>query len=152
MKNNFTIQRLADLVGASVHGDISVPIGSLASLDQAKPGQLSFAVKPSFKKQLEQTQASVVVLSEELLPYCPSAALVVSQPELAFATIAALFLPAITTPMSMVAHSAVVADSATLDPTVIVGDHCAIGEGRHGCRSYTHHARHDNWRSMPNWP
>lgn len=58
-----TVNELAKTIGAEVTGDGSVAITSASTLDDAKPGQLSFLANPKYAKQLETTKASAVVLA-----------------------------------------------------------------------------------------
>lgn len=58
-----TLQELAAAIGAEVVGDGNITIDSASSLEEARPGQLSFLSNPKYIKQLETTQASAVVVA-----------------------------------------------------------------------------------------
>jgi UDP-3-O-[3-hydroxymyristoyl] glucosamine N-acyltransferase len=57
-----TLEELAKKIGATVTGDSSADVTSCATLDQAKPGQVSFLSNPKYVKQLEKTQATAAVV------------------------------------------------------------------------------------------
>jgi UDP-3-O-[3-hydroxymyristoyl] glucosamine N-acyltransferase len=57
-----TISELAAQIGAEVVGDGSITIDSAATLEQARPGQVSFLSNPRYVKQLATTKASAVIV------------------------------------------------------------------------------------------
>lgn len=122
---SFTLQQLADHVGAQIHGDADCLIHGVADLAEAGEGELAFVASDKFKKFLSATGASVVVLPEELLADCPTNALVVSAPLVAYAKLATL-ITAEPQPAGGIHPSAVVSDSATLAATAYVGPNAVI--------------------------
>jgi UDP-3-O-[3-hydroxymyristoyl] glucosamine N-acyltransferase len=95
-EHNYTVAELADRFGLAFHGDGSRRIGGVGTLATAQPDQLSFLSNSKYGAQLKATRAGVVVLRQESLDDCPTAALVAADPYVAYAKIAALFerLPA----------------------------------------------------------
>jgi UDP-3-O-[3-hydroxymyristoyl] glucosamine N-acyltransferase len=61
-----TLKELADRIGAEPTGDLSVIIESASTLEDAKPGQISFLANPKYAKQLESTGASAVIVSPKV--------------------------------------------------------------------------------------
>jgi UDP-3-O-[3-hydroxymyristoyl] glucosamine N-acyltransferase len=57
-----TLDELATKIGATITGDASANVTSCATLDQAKPGQVSFLANPKYIKQLETTLATAAVV------------------------------------------------------------------------------------------
>jgi UDP-3-O-[3-hydroxymyristoyl] glucosamine N-acyltransferase len=57
-----TLEELARYIGADVIGDKSLDVTSVATLDDANPGQLSFVANPKYARQLETTRATAVVV------------------------------------------------------------------------------------------
>lgn len=127
-EHNYTVAELAERFGFAAHGDGARRIGGVGTLAAAQPDQLSFLSNSKYTAQLKATQAGVVVLREENLGDCPTAALVVADPYVAYAKIAALFerLPA--APRG-IHPSAVVATSAKVSASASIGPHCAIEDG-----------------------
>ncbi len=57
-----TLQELAIEIGAQLEGDGSVTVTSVSTLEDARPGQLSFLSNPKYEKQLATTKASGVIV------------------------------------------------------------------------------------------
>jgi UDP-3-O-[3-hydroxymyristoyl] glucosamine N-acyltransferase len=87
----YTLADLAKELGGSVHGDPSVIVSSIASLSKAKEGNLTFLSNPKYMPQLEKTQASAVLLTDQVVHLCKTNAIVLTNPYLAFARVAQLF-------------------------------------------------------------
>lgn len=129
----YTLADLAEKTGGRIHGDGSVSIATVASLQDAKAGDISFLSNPQYKKHLLDTAASAVILSEEFLDLCPVNALVVRNPYLTYARVSAMLNPP--KPCQPGIHStAIVAgdcritDSASIGAHVYIGENVTIGE------------------------
>ena len=61
-----TAAAIAELTGGTVEGDAATTITSVASLDRARAGQLSFCASPKYAPQLAETEASVVLVTPEV--------------------------------------------------------------------------------------
>lgn len=136
----YTLTTLAEHVGAELVGDGQCQITGIAPLHQAQAGQVSFLDNPKYRKYLQSSQASAVIIAPDLANQCQSNALVVQNPYFAYAKIAELFL---SKPVAKpgVAPSAVIADSAniagsasiaanvTIGERVVIGEHAVIGPG-----------------------
>ncbi len=131
---SFTLRELARRVDGRVAGDAASVINGLGSLSTAVAGQISHLSNPAYRADLPGTKATAVILLEDDLADCPTNALIVPNPYLAFARISQLWeeLPPLAegvAPTAQVAESATVHDSASLGPGVVVGAGCQIGEG-----------------------
>ena len=130
----FTLAELAEKTGSRVHGDKNIAISSVADLNDATAGDISFLSNPQYRKYLSATSASAVILAEEFLELCPVNALVIKNPYLAYARISALLnppksiQPGIDSTASIAANSKI-ADSASIAAHVYVGSNVIIGEG-----------------------
>ncbi len=130
----YSLGALAEHVEATLHGDPELDIEGVAPLHLAGERQLSFLSSSAFRKHLTQTQAAAVILRAEDLDACPTAALVVGDPYLAYAKIAALLIetPAMPQgihPSAVVADDASIADSAWIGPNSVVESGARIDEG-----------------------
>ncbi|NUR22156.1 UDP-3-O-(3-hydroxymyristoyl)glucosamine N-acyltransferase [Frateuria sp.] len=127
-EHNYTVAELAGRFGLAFHGDGARRIAGVGTLASAQPDQLSFLSNGKYAAQLKATCAGVVVLREEYLADCPTAALVAADPYVAYARLAALFerLPA--APRG-VHPSAVVSTSARVSTGASIGPHCVIEDG-----------------------
>jgi UDP-3-O-[3-hydroxymyristoyl] glucosamine N-acyltransferase len=94
---------------------------------------LSFLANPRYRKQMESTRATAVLLGPENAADCPVAALIDPNPYLAYARIADLLHPqavpvAGVHPTAVVAASARLAPSASIGPLAVIEEHADIGE------------------------
>lgn len=119
---------LAEKLNAQLHGDGNVTIRAVASLENAKEGDLTFLSSSSYKKYLAQCEATAVLIKENDLSSCKTNALVVKDPYLAYALVAQLFD---TTPdcAKDIAPSAYIAPTATIGKNVAIGHNAVIEEG-----------------------
>ena len=127
MSQCYTLAELAAFLGAELKGDPVCEVSSLATLQDAKQGQVSFLANPAYQRFLESTNASAVILSADLANQYTGNALLLANPYLGYAKLSKLLdnspqLPAGVHP------SAVVADSAQLHATVAVAANAVIGE------------------------
>lgn len=125
---SYKLEELAKQVDASLHGDGALIISSIASMSSAKAGQITFLADKKYQTQLAQCQASVVVLTEESLPYWQGAALVVKDPYLTYAKLAQL-LDTTPAPAAGIASSAVISREAKLGVNVAIGANAVIESG-----------------------
>jgi UDP-3-O-[3-hydroxymyristoyl] glucosamine N-acyltransferase len=142
----YTVAELAERFGLAFRGDGERVIDGVGTLAGAGPSQLSFLSNSKYGAQLAGTRAGVVVLREDNLGDCPTAALIAGDPYVAYARIAALFerLPAspagihvsaVVSPSARVAATAsigpccVVEDDAVIEEGAVLGPHCIVGAG-----------------------
>jgi UDP-3-O-[3-hydroxymyristoyl] glucosamine N-acyltransferase len=62
-----TLKELAAEIGAELIGDGSAAVSSVSTLDEARPGQLGFLSNPKYQKQLQTTQASAVIVGNDIV-------------------------------------------------------------------------------------
>ncbi len=143
---SYSVAELAERFGLSSHGDGTQRIDGVGTLAGAGASQLSFLSNSKYDAQLAATRAGVVVLREENLAACPTAALIAKDPYVSYAKIAALFerqplAPSGVHPSAVVAASArvsatasvgpccVIEDDAVVEDGAVLGPHCIIGAG-----------------------
>jgi UDP-3-O-[3-hydroxymyristoyl] glucosamine N-acyltransferase len=126
----YTLGELAQYVNGTIQGDADCLIEKVAPLETAVSGQIAFLSNPRLRQHLAETQASAVILSEEMLNDCPVAAIVVDNPHLAYARIAQLLNP-VQQPDPGVHATAVVDSTASISSSAAIGAHCVIGAGSH---------------------
>jgi UDP-3-O-[3-hydroxymyristoyl] glucosamine N-acyltransferase len=130
------LQELSTLVGFEVPaGADDLEVSGVASLQEAREGDITFFGNPRYLAQLRSCKASAVFVpvefEEDLVPQL----LKVSNPSAAFAAVVAAFAPPELTPAPGIHPSAVVASSATLGsgisigPLAVVEEHASIGAG-----------------------
>ncbi|MCP4703931.1 MAG: UDP-3-O-(3-hydroxymyristoyl)glucosamine N-acyltransferase, partial [candidate division Zixibacteria bacterium] len=115
-----TVKQLADLVGGILEGDGNIIINSAAPVESAKENQISFIANSKYKKFLDQTTASAVVLPDDLNCDCP-AVIRHKNPYYAFALILDELYPDTNKLENAIDETAVISDSA------IIADNCTVG-------------------------
>ena len=140
-----TAMELAAFLGAEMSGAPDVSIESVAELDTAGPGDLSYA-EPRYSDRVAASGAACVLVAGGA--FAGKATIAVPNPKAAFARAAAWLMPSVR-PKPGVHPRACIGDGvrlgegvhigahAVLDEDVIVGDHTAIHPGCHiasGCR------------------
>lgn len=130
---SYTLAELAECSGAVLHGDGSVVITGVGTLQSALEGQVSFLTNSQYRKYLATTEASAVILRPQDLPACNNHALVSDNPYLAYARVAACFMPPLEAmpgihPAASVDGSAQIAPSAQIDAGAVIGPHAVISE------------------------
>jgi UDP-3-O-[3-hydroxymyristoyl] glucosamine N-acyltransferase len=129
----FTLAQLAEFLSAKVQGDPNIEVTAIVPLQVASAGQISFLDNPKYRKFLAETNASAVILSEEMAEKCPCAALIVKNPYLAYAMTATLFdnkpvaKPGIH-PTAIIGEHCEIDNSVAIGPNVVIGDYVKIGK------------------------
>ena len=136
----YTLEQLAELVDGAIKGDSTVQIGSVATIKNASPGQITFLSLKALRKSLPDTKASAVILKESDLEQCPTNAIIVDNPLLAYAKIAQK-LSSKPQSRQYIHPTAVIDPSATIHKTVSIGALTVIEAGvniAEGCQIESH--------------
>lgn len=124
---SYTLAEIAKHIGAQLVvnkregcANECTTITNLATLANAKAGQVAFLANRKYVCQLTSTQASAVILSAKLVDECQVSALVMDDPYMGYALLANLLN---STPKS--AHG--IHPSAIIAEDVVLGEHVSIG-------------------------
>ena len=133
MQGDFSLGELAVRFGLELHGDPSLVVSRVATLSQAQAGAVSFLANPRYRRQMESTRATAVLVDPEHAASCPVAALIDPNPYLAYARIAELLHPQALAapgihPSAVVSGAARVSPSATVGPLAVIEDEVEVGE------------------------
>jgi UDP-3-O-[3-hydroxymyristoyl] glucosamine N-acyltransferase len=133
VQGDFSLGELAVKFGLGLRGEPGLRVSRVATLSHADPGSLSFLANPRYRKQMESTRATAVLVTPEDAQACPVAALIDPNPYLAYARIAELLHPQAPAaagihPSAVVAADARVAASATVGPLSVIEADAEIGE------------------------
>jgi UDP-3-O-[3-hydroxymyristoyl] glucosamine N-acyltransferase len=60
-----SLKKAADFVGGKIYGDENIEINNVAKIEDAKKGDLTFLYLPAYKKYLDQTKASAVLINNK---------------------------------------------------------------------------------------
>ena len=136
-----TLGEIAVRFGLELAGDPALAVDGVGALAAAGPGKLTFCTGAKYRKELARTAATAVVLTRELAPECPVAALVSPRPYAAYARIAQALhpLPAVAGGR---APGAQVAPTAEVPASAWVGPNAVIGENPHPPPQIVEHAIH----------
>lgn len=126
--HTYSLKMLATVLNVEFRGDENITINAIASMANAKQGQITFLADKKYQAQLKDCQASIVVLTKESLPFWNGAALIVSNPYLTYAKLAQL-LDTTPLPAEEIAPSAVISSHATLGKNVAIGANAVIESG-----------------------
>lgn len=127
-KTQYTLAELINGLDATIKGDPNCLITGVCPIQQSKPGHITFLTNPLYRKYLETTEASAVILSAEDAEVCPVNAIITRNPYYIYANIAAFFD---TRPdVSVGIHpTAIIEEGAQIDPSASIGPYCVIGRG-----------------------
>lgn len=131
--SSYTLNELAMRLNGSVVGNKDQVVDSFATLERAKPNQLTFLANPKYISQLKTTKAGGVLISKDALPICPTNAIIIDNPYFAFALIGKLFdrspksLPGIHS-SAEISSTAEIPASASIAQNVVIGNNTKIGE------------------------
>ena len=125
------LREIAERLGCRLEGDGAIEISGVATLQDARAGQLTFFANPKYATELRDTRASAVIAGEGV-EGIPCAILRARDAYLTFARAVELF--ADSSPpaagiheLALVEEDAVVASDASIGPFVVVGRGARIG-------------------------
>ena len=130
----FTAAQIAEKLQAQVIGNGAIQLTGLAPADRARAGELTFAENAAYFAAAEQSQAAAILVSE---PFVSAGKVLIRVPNarVALARLLPVFFPPEEHPRG-IHPSAVIADSARIDPTAHIGPNCVVGARvRLGARS-----------------
>lgn len=126
-ETSYTLAEIAQRLQLKCVGDSSLHIVGLATLASASTGQMSFLANPRYQKELLDTSATAVIVSEKMADICPVVALISPNPYLSYAQASTLFsIQSLSRPG--IHATAVVSDTAQVSSSASIGPHCVIGE------------------------
>lgn len=125
LKRSWTVTELASLVSGVVVGDGQYQITQVAALPSAGPAAVSFC-ESAMQAQLKITEAGVILVEDALQNACPSHAIVVDQPRLAFAKLLNAFFPK-TQPDAGISDTAIIEDTCQINRAASIGPGCILG-------------------------
>jgi UDP-3-O-[3-hydroxymyristoyl] glucosamine N-acyltransferase len=119
---------LAGRIGGELRGDPDCMVSSVASLQRAREGSISFLANRAYRKYLPATRASAVILKSVFADECPTATITVADPYVAYARAAAL-LSSPPAARHGVHPGAVIGEGCEIASSAWIGPHCIIEDG-----------------------
>ena len=123
----FSCVQLAERLAGNVLGDPDLILSGFAPADSAKAGDLTFAENDAYFARADQSAASAILIAGDYASTTGKVLIRVTNARTAFAQVLPLFFPEPSFAPGIHA-SAVVAESASVDPTAHIGPQCVVGE------------------------
>jgi UDP-3-O-[3-hydroxymyristoyl] glucosamine N-acyltransferase len=146
-----SLKYIAESICGTIKGDDQVLIKGINSLVSAGKGDISFFSDPRLKDQVQITKASAIIVKKAISLY-QGPQLIVADPSLAYAKVAAIFSPPIPRfpgiseksiigegtrigkdvsiyPFVYVGCESIIGNKVTLFPGVYIGDRVTVGNG-----------------------
>ena len=125
---SYSLNELAKEVNGEVIGDSSLQISAIGTIQHSSPGCITFLANPKYKKYLNKTSASAIIVSPEFKDKIKSG-IVVNDPYLAYAKISSLYqkypnLYDSKRPSYYIHESSEVDESVIIGPNVFIGPVC----------------------------
>ena len=129
---SYSLKDLADKVKGELVGDPDLVISSIATIQNASSGCISFLANPKYKKFLKESSASAIIVGPELSTRLETPGIIAEDPYAAYAIISSMFTrhrnPYSDQSTSYFVHeTAEVHDSVIIGPNVYIGPECKIG-------------------------
>ena len=129
---SYSLKDLADKVKGELVGNPDLVISSIATIQNASSGCISFLANPKYKKFLKESSASAIIVSPELSSRLETPGIIAEDPYAAYAIISSMFTrhrnPYSDKSISYFVHeTAEVHDSVIIGPNVYIGPECKIG-------------------------
>jgi UDP-3-O-[3-hydroxymyristoyl] glucosamine N-acyltransferase len=123
-----TVAELADVVQGKIWGDPQTRIRGIASIEEARMGDITFAETPRFLETAQQSFASAILAPQTMTPGNVSKVMIqVDNPRLAFALLLDLFAPEQYAARG-IDPTAVIGSDFRCGASASIGAHCVIGE------------------------
>ena len=90
-KKSFKLSEISDFLEGQLFGEGSKTVSEIKSLSEADKGSISFFYSKKFRKDLETTSASAVLVSKEYIEHCHVDYILVSNPHEYYAILTQLF-------------------------------------------------------------
>ena len=118
----FNAQTIADFLGGTIEGDSSVTVTDVAKIEDAKPGTLAFLSNPKYNKFLYESEASIVIINNDMELEAEVKATLIRVPDAykAFASLLELYQQA-------KGNKTGIENPSFIDPTATVGNDVYVG-------------------------
>ena len=133
MSKQFSLQDIADKVGADVFNPSQEVYSGVNTLAEADPRQISFLTNIKYKHQLATTNAGAVIVHEDFKGAVNGPALIAKNPHATFARVAQLFYNARQIANGIAANvvipkSANIGENVNIAANVVLGENVSLGD------------------------
>lgn len=131
-----TLAEIVQKTGGRLEGNGDTVIHSMAGLEDAKPGDVSFLANPRYSACVATTKASAVIVNDNWNGVAPCSLVRVKNADAAFSLVASVLCPPSVIPAAGIHSTAVIAPDAKIGTDVSIGPYCVIeGSSQIGDRS-----------------
>jgi len=128
-----SLAELARLTSTRLSGDGDCQIETVADIAAARKGAIAFVSDTRYKKYLQSTGASALIVTPELAAECERPLLIADNPRLVYARVANILFPPESYPAGVATQacidpSASVAASACVEAAAVIAANATIGE------------------------
>ena len=124
----FKLSRVAEEIGAELDGDPDLIINNLARIEEASEGELSFIAGKKYRKLLETTKASALIVYPGLK--CDTCSLLIlDDPQLGFARAMRLFYRPYPEVKPGIEKNATVAENVVIPSDCYIGHNVVVSSG-----------------------
>lgn len=132
----FTAEIIAGFLNGTIEGDPQATVSTVSKIEEAQQGSLAFLSNPKYEEYLYTTQASIVIVNQDLeLKHGVSSTLVrVENAYKAFASLLDLYVASKPKksgirPLAYIPESACVAEDVYVGEYAVLGENVKIGKG-----------------------
>jgi UDP-3-O-[3-hydroxymyristoyl] glucosamine N-acyltransferase len=126
----FTVEQIANLLGAKIKGDPTLKINSFAKIQEGHSGAISFLANPKYEEFIYTTKSSAIIVSESFVPKqeLEATLLVVADAYLAFSILLEEYTRLMSLHKSGREEMSFISSSASLGDNVYIGSFAYIGD------------------------
>ena len=129
-----TLGELANKLGLVLDGDPECMVSGISTISRSRPDTVTFLADSRYRKSLQDSCASAVILRQSDREYCPVHALISDDPYLSYAHLTALFAPCFEPeqdihPSSVIHPGARLADNVHIGPHAVIEDEVELADG-----------------------
>lgn len=131
---NITVKEAAELVGGKIFGNENLVFSSVAKIEKAETGDLTFLYHPTFEKFLEHTGASVILINTKIKKNRKDITYIeVEYPKFAFQKIIETYFAYVQNlknidESSFLSETAKLGNNVSIGKNVVISDGCEIGD------------------------
>lgn len=126
LNRQYTLKDLTEGLDVTIKGNPDCVITGISQIQKAQSGHITFLTNSLYKKYLEDTQATAVILGEKDAEAYTGTAVISRNPYYTYAKMAAYFCEDLTASAG-IHQTVVVGQDCEIDPTAKIDPHCVIG-------------------------
>ena len=125
-----SIQWIADLISAELHGDVKAEATGINEIHRVEPGDLVFVDHPKYYQKCLDSAATFIIINKQVDFPNGKAILVVKDPFESYLKIVRHFRPFMPS-TKMISDSAIIGEGSFISPGAFIGTSCVHREKLH---------------------